>query len=80
MNQRRREIVARLREEGREAARAGRHVQTNPYRNCDGFQWFQGYESEAFVKPAKYTREEVATLVQSGTIDEQRAEELLREC
>jgi hypothetical protein len=83
VNQRRKEIVKRVREEGRQAALAGRNAQTNPHRYMDGFQWMSGYQQgliEAFAKPAKYTREEVAALLQSGTVDEQRAEELLREC
>ena len=37
--ERRREIVERIRDEGRAARRAGRHVQTNPYKDMDAYQW-----------------------------------------
>lgn len=42
---RRKVIVARVREEGAAAARAGRHAQTNPYKFMNAYQWLQGYNS-----------------------------------
>jgi ribosome modulation factor len=51
-NQRRREIVKRVREEGRQAAEVGRHRQTCPYGNdMNRYQWLGAYDaaqSEAF--------------------------------
>ena len=54
---RRRKIIAQLREEGRAAYHAGRHVQTNPHKYMDALQWHQGYvdaqhEAERFLKAA----------------------------
>lgn len=44
MTPRRRKEVERVREEGRTAARAGRHPQTCPYHNTsDQGQWLRGY-------------------------------------
>lgn len=40
---RRKEIVQRVREEGRQAALAGKHPQTNPHKFMDAFQWRSGY-------------------------------------
>lgn len=39
----RRVEIARLREEGRAAYEAGRHVQTCPYKEADRFQWESGW-------------------------------------
>lgn len=36
--------IAEAQEEGRQAALAGRHVQTNPYRDMDRTHWVVGYE------------------------------------
>lgn len=41
-NERIQEIYA-VREEGRQAAFAGRHAETNPYRNMNRFHWSEGY-------------------------------------
>jgi len=52
-NARRKSIVAKVREEGRQAFRNGRHVQTNPYPNYDSNhqQWLRGYmEAESDSK------------------------------
>lgn len=35
--------IAQLREEGRRAALAGRHIQTNPYRYMNGVHWISGH-------------------------------------
>lgn len=41
---RRREIVTRLREEGRQAALAGKNRQSNPHEYEDAYQWSNGFE------------------------------------
>lgn len=41
----RKEEKRQLREEGRQAFRDGKHVQTNPYRNANALQWWEGYQN-----------------------------------
>jgi len=41
----RRKLVERLREEGRQAALAGKSRQSNPHKYEDAHQWSRGYES-----------------------------------
>lgn len=44
----RKALVEKIRDEGRAARRAGRHVQTNPYpsNSMDSYQWRSGWWSE----------------------------------
>jgi ribosome modulation factor len=48
MTKERKTIVKRLREEGKVAAREGKHIQTVPYdlENMDRQQWIRGYREE----------------------------------
>ena len=39
----RRAQIEQLRAEGALAYKQGRHVQTNPHRYADAYQWWQGY-------------------------------------
>lgn len=44
--------IKRLREEGAEAARQGKHINSNPYRSPhDLVQWAQGYNNELMSNP-----------------------------
>ena len=54
MNARRRKEVSVVREEGRQAARTGRHPQTNPYpiSNSNWYQWHRGYD-EGIMEQAR---------------------------
>lgn len=40
---RRKRLVRAIRQEGRDACSAGRHIDTNPYQCMDAYQWRRGW-------------------------------------
>lgn len=51
----RKALVEKIREEGEIAFLEGKHIQSNPYKYMDAYQWSEGYElaREAFERKAQ---------------------------